>query len=138
MKRDNIHDTNRRKEEADQLRATICTLLNWQEDEYNVYQYETGLDYLKWYLPNDSEGADMLSRSKIFWNWFRNHWSNRDNGFIRSSLDWPATSEDLELLYKELNDARTLACAIYPNGIIMQESARAIILDMFNRKPLAV
>src|SRR5207237_673564 len=138
MKLDNTNNRKRREEEAAQFKATVCILIGWNDEQYCQYQYETMLAYLQWYLPNDQEGARMLEGSEIFRKWWCNHWSNRDNGFVRASIDWPATAETYELLYKEMNDPRTLACAIYPNGMIMRESVKAIIKDLFKPKPAAV
>ena len=129
---------NSRITEAAAYKQSICILLEWSKEEYTTYQYETGLAYLRHYLPNDAEGARMLEGSKIFWNWFKNHWANRDNGFIRSCIDYDDCVDNYRLLYEELNDARTLACAIYPSGVVMKESARAIIRDLFTIKNIVL
>lgn len=129
---------NAQKQEAEETKAAVCELLKWSSDDYNVYLYETGEEYLQHFLPNDAEGADMLRRRKIFWNWWRNHWAARDKRLVLAAICWPYDAGEMQLIYKENNDACTLAAAIYPNGIIMRESARAIILDLFTQKTTAV
>ncbi len=129
-----MNNSNTNIREAYEENAVVCFLLKWSSDDYNTYQYETGIEYLQHLLPADEECADMLSRSKIFWNWWRHQWASRDKRLILAAYYWRYNAEDLTLIYKENNNARTLAAAIFPNGIIMRESARAIILDLFTPK----
>lgn len=123
-----------RKQQALDGMQVIMRLLNWNEQQYCDYLYDCGVEYLRYLMPDDADGITNMERSGIFWKWWKNHWASRDAAFI----EWFQCSEDLEDLYYNANDARTLAAAIYPTGVIMKESCREIINSLFNPKTLAV
>jgi len=121
-----------RREQAAKTKAVVMTLLQWTELEYAEFQYESGLAYLRHYIPWDKWGQDMLQRSKLFWNWWKNQWALRDESFCAMDSEVP-TSEvgistaNLRRLYYHLHDAAILASDIYPNRTVLEESYNQMI-----------
>lgn len=124
-----------RKEKAKQLKAVVIDLLQWDELEYATFQYECGLAYLRHYIPGDNWGQDMLQRSKLFWNWWKNQWTLRDESFCAMDSEVPTSrvgisTENLRRLYLHLHDAAILASDIYPNRVVLEESYSQMIEEL--------
>lgn len=117
-----------RKKEADNLKATICRLLHWTELQYADFQFETGIAYLQYYIPRDQYGIDMLIREKIFWNWWKNHWNQRDQGFA-IAVQAASLNKRIEI-YENMHDPRRLASAIYPNGVVLTNTYARMINEL--------
>lgn len=115
------------------LKARICHILQWDDLRYYNYQFETGIAYLEYYIPTDPEGQAMLIRSSTFWKWWKNHWHQRDGEFIDRSLTI-SSMDILRDMYAEMNDASTLAKAIYPNGVVLEMSYSEMIQQLFDRE----
>lgn len=112
------------------MKAVVIKLLQWTELEYAQFQYESGLAYLRHYIPTDKWGQDMLQRSKLFWNWWKNQWLLREEGFyyMENEVQMDKISTDnLRRLYCHLHDAATLASEIYPNRTVLDESYNQMI-----------
>jgi hypothetical protein len=114
------------------VKQQVCALVRWTEEQYAWYLLETGLEYLQHRFADPSI-IGKLEASVYYWNWFKNHWMNRDKAFVETYEYAPADDEEEpELVYRERNNARTLAAAIYPSGVIMKESCKEIIKELFN------
>lgn len=101
-------------------RQQIIKLLGWTELEYSSFIYETGLQYLELYIPTDRAGIDALSRSKIFWAWWRNHWAIRDRNYLEIHQQFSPVN--YELLYQQEHSAETLTTSIFPNAVVLEDS----------------
>ncbi len=98
--------------------------MQWSDLQYSYFQYESGLAYLRHYITHDQWGQDMLQRSKLFWNWWKNQWLLRDEAFIH---EYHEELINIQLvtrcsLYYDLHDAAKLASDIYPNKTVLDES----------------
>jgi len=98
------------------MKQRLIKLLAWSELEYAEFQYNSGIEYLNAYIPDDVHGIDMLLRNRIFWNWWKNHWSIRDQQFLDSDMDCMDTKK-LQRIYIRYNS--NLACEIYPNAHVL-------------------
>lgn len=108
----------------------IIRIMRWDEMQYSQFVYDTGLQYLELYIPTDRVGIDALSRSKIFWAWWRNHWSIRDADYLDiykqfAPVNW-------ELLYRQEHSPETLTTCIFPNAVVLSDSYATMIHD-FNK-----
>lgn len=114
--------------------SAITTALEWTEQEYANFQFETGIAYLEHYIPTDRSGINMLSRSRIFWNWWKNHWNQRDAQFL--SLFTPEFSHPkiLSKVYYSFHDVLTLMNEIYPSAAILSDSYAVMIDDFHHEK----
>lgn len=110
----------------------IMELLRWSELEYATFIHETGLEYLELYIPNDRAGINALSRSKIFWSWWRNHWAIRDRDFIAAAENPDVYFFDYKEQYLFWHNPEILAGSIYPNAIVLGNSY-AEMIDHFNK-----
>ncbi len=146
MKKDTQQNNNARTETASRLKATVGQMLRWTEMDFSKFQYEQGIAYLKAYtsppIPlSGREGEEInewavsaLERSRLYWNWWKNHWVNRDEAFIEFTNN---TAHDLETrrdIYSDMHDGKTLAASIYPNGIILNESYALMITELVDKE----
>lgn len=115
------------KKRISDLKDAVCKALHWDALTYNHFQYKVGCNYLQNYIPGDPQGIDMLVENKIFWNWWRLNWAIRDSQFVQAAADAAIPVDQLRLEYGELNDAATLAKAIYPSGMILNTGYAAMI-----------
>lgn len=119
------------EERLARLKAAMCELLECTPEQYAEFQYQAGLKYLKHYMPNDPTSADNLSRSTVFWNWWRNHWANRDEHFMCLHDRCPIHRRDVKIeLYTKYNDGKDLAENIHPNSVVLNESYAVMISEL--------
>lgn len=113
------------------LKQRICELLQWDESEYANFQYETGLAYLHAYIPNDPEGADELTRSRIFWKWWINAWVQRDESFIATAHPlWRA--DECAHIYMLENNHFNLIKNTRPNGVVLEMTYSQMIQEFID------
>lgn len=61
----------------------IQALLDWDEDQYCYFKYDTGIAYAQRITDNDSIGVDMIIKTRFFWQWWKNEWAKRDADFLQ-------------------------------------------------------
>lgn len=110
-----------------QIQSNIIQALQWSEQEYANFIYETGIAYLEHYIPEDEHGIALLSRSRVYWSWWKNHWAQRDAQFLWLFSEECSHSKVLEKMYYGFHDVYTLVNEIYPNATILSESYAAMI-----------
>jgi len=60
----------------------INVALNLKAEDYNQMVYDRGLDWIKANLSlNDEEIMYVVSKSPMFWAWWKNQWEIRDEKF---------------------------------------------------------
>lgn len=124
-----------RKEQCERIKRAIAALLECSEGQYAEFQYQSGLKYLKHYMSSDQHSADMLSRSKVFWSWWRNHWTNRDEHFLCLAEKTPIRDRDIKIqLYTQYNDGKELAESIHPNSVVLNESYAEMIKQLITEE----
>lgn len=119
---------------AESLRINVMTLLNWNSLEYGNFKFEQGLLYLETYLSdyNDhiqKEWVSKLSASPVFWTWWKNHWTLRDEQFFNEFSPFGARNGYL-FEYKKIHDGMALASSIQPNRTILEESYPYMISNL--------
>ena len=130
MEKPNQSRPETRTEQCERLKRAIVGLLGCTEEQYTAFQYNEGRKYLKYYLNEDKPAADQLSRSRIFWNWWKNHWSNRDETFLCLNARTPVKDPEIRLqLYLQYNDGKQLADCIQPNSVVLHESYAHMITE---------
>jgi hypothetical protein len=113
---------------AERLKGAVCELLKCSDEQYNTFQYKSGMRYLKAYLASDQTAIDQVSASRIFWNWWRNHWTNRDEMFLCLYKEHPIHEREIILqIYLEYNSGANLTDTIYPNSAVLNESYAEMI-----------
>jgi hypothetical protein len=126
MKNNNSFDKDKLKN-AESLKTAVMKNLEWSEQDYADFQYEQGLVYLDEYLKGLIAPMDTLLRSRIFWNWWKNHWTLREKYFIISD---DLRVSDRRIIYKLTHDGRKLATDIHPNRIVLDESYSDMMYDL--------
>jgi hypothetical protein len=117
---------------ADSLKRKVCQELRWTDLQYNEYQFQQGHDYLLAYLKGDEYSVRVMERSRIFWSWWRNHWTNRDEGFMEFVTNTTYSVAEMREFYGDVHDAHLLAECIYPNGVILNESYANMITELID------
>jgi len=107
----------------------VMKLMAWEEVEYNNFQYKMGCQYLQAYIPNCPTQIDELTKSRIFWNWWKNEWLFRDTAFINSDIlkVKPATIVQIYLI---MNDPDILCNEIYPSGTVLNSRYSEMIRNV--------
>lgn len=108
----------------------VIAFLGWTEDRFAQYQYDCGITYLEKIAAGYPQVISQISRTKTFWTWWKNHWTDRDKTFIECMELAEKPEETAELIYQEMHDPRTLAEAIYLTGQVLQESYAALISEI--------
>lgn len=118
-----------RKKHALAIQAQIIELLGWSEMHYCEFKYEQGLEYLYEYVKSD---AYKLEGNRIFWNWWKNQWTNRDMELLRTDFVFTIpnpTQHQLEYIqarrmtmYLTTHDGCYLASAMSPHFAMMEQS----------------
>lgn len=124
-----------RRDAAERCMRRITHLLHWSDERYCWFKYETGLQYLAAYLRGDVEAQDWISRSKVFWGWWKNHWTIREEAFLQDA----DLLERLNLLtrvkaYTAMHNANALASEMHPNAKVLEESYDAMIQEMLKKE----
>lgn len=108
------------------VKQQVLRALGWDIEMYAYFQYETGLEYLTRYIKNDPSGIDMLERSRIFWNWWKNHWLQRDSQFLRECTG-DVNRKRIVQMYKTKHSVDHLIGEIYPSAVILDNDYCSMI-----------
>ncbi len=84
------------------LKNAIIEVLHHDLERYTTLQYVRGLLYLK-IIIEDRELTAHMERSKIFWDWWKLHWSYRDRAFLSDDVGKLGLTERI-MLYSELHN----------------------------------
>ena len=129
MKKHHTARTNRSFEKLTALKRSVCEILKWTDLQYAEYQFEQGHAYLTAYLKGDAHIISAMERSRVFWSWWKNHWTNRDESFVEFIANTSYDLRTLREIYTDVHDAPTLAACIYPSGAILEESYKMMVSD---------
>ena len=123
-------------ERAKLMKLRVCQLLGWTELEYAEFQFTCGKQYLQHYIPRDPEGIDELVTSKLYWNWWKLMWTNRDWAYLdENENDLQALHQsNREKLYKHLHDPHALSLAPTPPGVVLEESYSKLIGEIIKKE----
>lgn len=127
--------TEKRTEQAKSLKEIVCQLLGWDEMQYAEFQYNTGLQYLQHYIPRDPEGIDQLAGNRIFWNWWKNRWADRDQQYCNPGTPMLTPGTRLAM-YHLVHNPEFLAKEIYPNGVVLGASYAVMINEVIKEEVL--
>lgn len=138
----------RRAAAAQNAKLQVMEIVGIDELTYGLLQFETGIAYLS-VLLCDPCYEQMLQRSRMFWNWWKNHWLLRDEQFLqaakhsdwrvnkrgkRGKLEFDMEYEGYPWCYKYFHNPVDLVSEIHPNGIVLQESYAAMIGQIMDLK----
>ena len=104
-------------EKAQALKSKIMELLQWDDLTFGNFQYEQGITYLETYVKD----RYPLETSRIFWNWWKNHWTLRDEDLINKGISELAISQR-RAVYFDIHDGKYLAHEVHPHRVILEQS----------------
>lgn len=116
------------KKSATRSMDSVMSILNWTTEQYCEYQFEQGLVFLDNYAGEAECFRDLLSQSRIYWNWWKNQWKLRDQYFI-SRLKNVERHWHPEVWYKISNSGEHLAKNIHPNSAVIDLSYAEMITE---------
>lgn len=111
-------------------------LLHWGELYYCYYKYHKGLAYLRKMTGGNHLAFDTMERSRIYWNWWKNHWSLRES----EAMQVIGMLDDIKnrvATYKALHNVEALTWENDYYGSIMESSYAGmigILYDDLNQK----
>lgn len=129
-----MHATNKyslQQQHIDTVKNRVIKALQWNQQQYAQFQYEQGIEFLERYIPNDATGIDYLQRSKIFWQWWKNHWMIRDQRFLCVCGN-NKPGELLERVYTRMHLAKYLVSDIYPPAVVLGNDYAKMIGEVNN------
>lgn len=98
-----------RQQAAHRCMNRILPMLEWTELQYCYFMYGEGLKYLQIYLQGDMHAIGIIERSPVFWGWWKNHWTIRDEVYLQSYEEMCQISLYFrEAAYKALHNADLL------------------------------
>lgn len=112
------------------LQKDVAALLGWGMQQYSQFVYDCGLAYLTFLAPNYPQVVAQITKSTVFWNWWKAHWELRDMQFIEIIDEASCPILDPVEIYKELNDPKKLVSGIYLNGQVLQESYATMFSEL--------
>jgi len=121
-----------RRDAAQRSMGRVCRLLHYSEDSYCWMKYRRGLEYLRIYLRGDTHAISQMERSSIYWGWWKNQWTLREEEFLTHYADLERLSvKTRRLSYGYLHNAAALAAEMNPTSKSLGESYAAMIAQVF-------
>ncbi len=120
-----------RKQAAIKAMQAITRMLGMTEEQYADMKYSYGLLYIETYIPNDAEARRHLESSKIFWNWWKNHWLLRDETFLVYAKD--LYKMDRKAAYNQLHNPLMLAAGWSLHGVAL-DASYANMIGIINKE----
>ncbi len=105
-------------------KARIVDLLKWTIEEYHVFVWNSGLEYLRHYLGKDQDAIRELEARKVFWTWWINLWNARDEAFVDEfdGLEDQYSSKNMMAIYHTIHNPETLAGELHPPRVVFGEN----------------
>lgn len=66
------------RNQYEQAQLEVVRLTKMSKEKYNNLLFETGIEYLKAESNGDEQGISLMSKTEVYWKWWRNVWGNRD------------------------------------------------------------
>ena len=66
----------------EQAARDIMRLTGLNEMQYNTLLFERGIEYLSAECRGDQFGIGMMSRTEVYWQWWKNVWGNRNLAWL--------------------------------------------------------
>jgi hypothetical protein len=108
--------------ETNNIQQQILKLLKWDEQKLMQMVYDNAIHYLNEFISDYPQVIAEISRSKTFWNWWTNHWDDRDKEFLEQCEGYSDDVNNRIELYLNLHDPATLSAALYLNGQVLEET----------------
>lgn len=121
-----------RKNAAQRCMKRVMWLLHWDAEQYTHFKYEEGMRYLAIYLGGDVHAIGLIERSPVFWGWWKNQWTIREEEYLNDTdrLSMQPVSRR-EATYCALHDAAALAEEQNPSAKGLGESYASMMSMLF-------
>lgn len=96
-------------------------LTGLSEYEYNLLQFEVAIAFLKHECNHDETGVSIMSRTDLFWSWWKNLYQQRDTLWLQAGYK---TYDE----YKKWQSAKNIN--LYPNRFIYEKAYSEFIATL--------
>ncbi len=106
-------------------KKTIMRLTGMSESRYNELQFEVGMAFLEHECFYDAASVKMMSGTKLYWQWFKNVYAQRDEMWLHQGDTGNAIPREhsRELAYKSYTGWQSVEnINVYPNRFIYEEA----------------
>lgn len=117
----------------DEAKEEVCQLLGWTDATYCEFQYVSGMEYLKAYYHNAPDIAWAAERSKLYWNWWKLNWLNRDQRYLSASTLQSMHIDMRRRFYLNEHDNYVLLEDIYPGPSVWEDCRRISKLNLYDK-----
>lgn len=101
------------------VQAEVKELLQWDDETYSKFMYDTGVAYLYSYLEDNNKAVAFVEKRAEYWNWFKNLWAIRDEVFIDHEAMRSMGLAIVRNMYFALHSPSLLAHEIRPNRVVL-------------------
>lgn len=106
----------------------VQRVLGWSDLRFGNFQYDMGCRWLETEFDHDKEVIDMLTKERLFWSWWINHWARRDEAFLGQ---FEGTGRnDLELAYQLRHNPQAVVFKL--QNTILRHSYAKLMGDMID------
>lgn len=108
----------------------VQQLLAWDDLQYGTFQYNCGIEYLRWSLQLDEYWIDALIRVEAFWKWWINAWNLREQRMFIPHAKSYNNTERLKL-YKQIHTYRFIDS--HPSKKALEEAYSIMIGECWDK-----
>jgi hypothetical protein len=135
MKTKTTHTQQRIEAAAGTMQRIIKLMGFCSELAYCAFKYKRGVAYLHAYLGGENEGTRLLAGSKVYWAWFKNQWTLRDEAMLQDEAQLQQISIKVRRqFYVALHNPAMLAAEMAPNALIMRDSYAQMIGELHKNR----
>lgn len=109
--------------ENETIKAQVQKVLQWDDLQYGNFQAAMGEAYLKEEFEISPVIANELMKSKVYWSWWINHWTQRDMVWLRHN---PRHQGYVTVASYKLHH-NPAAIVFKPHNTILRESYKEMI-----------
>jgi hypothetical protein len=106
------------RQDAATLKTEVLNILGWDELRYAEYQEAMGRRYLEDVVGAGPEYTEEITRSGLYWSWWKLHWMRRDREFL--DMSGLLFRHEHEGYYMELHQPGTMV--FRPHSVVLEAS----------------
>lgn len=123
-----ITQTEKMRLENDFIKTQVQKVLQWDDLQYGSFQAAMGEAYLKEEFEITPEIAQELMKSKVYWSWWINHWTQRDIVWLQHN---PRPRGFVTVAAYKLHH-NPAAIVFKPHNTILRESYKEMIGNLID------
>lgn len=98
----------------------VQRFLEIRDTDYTETFYDNGVGWIETFTDGDSGAIDMLVHNRLFWEWWRMNWENRDRAFLAYAESSYALNTNWLAEWKRRHSPKNLG--LFPTAALLEES----------------